>query len=384
MISLILFWLAAAALIVAGIVIIIAPLRAGRATIARSRADSDVAVYRDQLEELERDLERGLIGTVEADAARTEISRRLLAADAARATEKTATAKAATRFAFVVAIALPLLAVPLYLYSGAPGLPSQPFAERLAKAPEEQNLEELVARVEEHLRSNPGDAEGWRVVAPIYARMGRFDDAADAHAKIIDLDGPTAQRLADLGEALVFAGEGLVTARAAALFDEAVRLDPENAQARYFTGLAALQEGNRARASEIWRALKADADPNAPWARMVSQSLAALDADEEAGGAPAGPAGEAIAGLPPEDRQQAIRGMVDGLDARLSEEGGTEAEWRQLIRARSVLGEGDAALDALNRAINALAPDAEAAARLISAARDMGVEWQPPSPDVSP
>ena len=363
----IIFWVIAAALVAICAFLVLAPLRRNMAL--RGRADSDVAVYRDQLDEIERDLERGLIGEAEAKAATTEISRRLLAADAARAGESDTRSRAGAQFAFVLVAAVPFLTIPLYLYSGAPGLPSQPFAERIAQAPEDQSLEELVARVEEHLRANPGDADGWRVVAPIYARMGRFEDAATAFGRLIDLDGPTAERMADLGEALVFADEGLVGSRAAAVFERALVLDATNAQSKYFLGLAALQEGDTAKARSIWEELQQEADPDLPWARMVARSLAALDEDPAQRSAE-----EAIAALPDEDRAAAIRGMVDGLDKRLSGDGGTEAEWRRLMRARMVLGEPEAAAQVLQRALADLASDQEAAARMISMARELGVD----------
>lgn len=372
----VIFWIFAAVLVLACAYLVLIPLRRSRAL--RGRADSDVAVYRDQLDEIGRDLERGMIGETEAKAARTEISRRLLVADAARSAESNSQTKAGSQFAVILVLAMPFLAVPLYMYSGAPGLPSQPFAERISKAPEEQSLDELVARVEEHLRANPGDADGWRVVAPIYGRMGRFEDAATAYGRLIDLDGATAERLADLGESLVFADEGLVGDRAAAVFARAISMDAAHAQSNYFLGLAALQEGDRDTARAIWQELQANADPDLPWARMVTQSLAALDAE------PSEPsAEEAIATLPDEDRAAAIRGMVDGLDERLATNGGSEAEWRQLMRARMVLGEADAARDALERALENLAPDAAAAARLVSAAHELGIEL-PNAEDASP
>ncbi|MDW3099287.1 MAG: c-type cytochrome biogenesis protein CcmI [Alphaproteobacteria bacterium] len=363
----VIFWIFAAILVLVCVYLVLIPLRRSRAL--RGRADSDVAVYRDQLEEIDRDLERGMIGEAEAKAARTEISRRLLIADAARTAESNSQTRAGSQFAVILVVAMPFLAVPLYLYSGAPGLPSQPFAERISKAPEEQSLDELVARVEEHLRANPGDADGWRVVAPIYGRMGRFEDAATAYGRLIDLDGATAERLADLGESLVFADEGLVGDRAAAVFARAVSLDAAHAQSNYFLGLAALQEGDRDTARAIWQELKENADPDLPWARMVTQSLAALDAEQSEPSAE-----ESIAALPDEDRAAAIKGMVDGLDERLAANGGSEAEWRQLMRARMVLGETDAAQDVLRRALENLAPDTAAAARLISAARELGIE----------
>lgn len=369
------FWLLAALLTAVCGLLVAMPLRWQMR--GRSRAESDLAVYRDQLAEVDRDVARGLMDESQAEATRTEISRRILAADTAQPDVTAGGRLGATRFAVLAVVVMPLLAIPLYMYTGAPGLPSQPFDERISKAPEEQSLDELVARVEQHLRGNPLDADGWRVIAPIYGRMGRFNDAADAYGRLIDLDGPTAQRLADLGEALVFADEGLVGERAANLFERALVMDPQNPQSQYFVGLAAAQEGDTDRARDIWKTLQDNADPDAPWARMVAQSLAALEAQASPQSPEVASPGAAIADLDPQARNQAIRGMVEGLDARLATDGGSEAEWRRLIRARLVLGDTQAATQALARGIENLAPDAEAAARLIAAAREMGLDVDP-------
>lgn len=367
----ILFWFAAAILTLGTAALVLSPLRGTRAM--RSRADSDVAVYRDQLEEVDQDLARGMIGKAEADAARTEISRRLLAADAARSAEAETASRAASRFAWIMVTAVPVLAVLLYLNGGAPGMPSQPFEARISKPPEEQNLEELVARVEQHLRANPADAEGWKVIAPIYARLGRFNDAADAYGRIVDLNAPTGDILAKLGEALVFANEGLVDARTVAIFERALTLDPQLAQARYFMGLAAVQEGDNGKARAIWTPLLEEADPSSRWGSMVARSLSALDQPPARVETDAQTTEEAIAALPVQQRADAIKGMVDGLDARLADEGGSVEEWLQLMRARMVLDQQEDATAVLARALAAYDGDEQAQRELTTGAEALGL-----------
>lgn len=376
--GMLLFWIAAALLIIVSAALVLAPLRGpGR---LRSRSESDVAVYRDQLDEVEQDLKRGLIGDAEAAAARTEISRRLLAADAARDREKGTRSRAGTSFAVIMVAAVPVLAVLFYLHGGAPGLPAQPFEARISKPPEEQNIEELVARVEQHLRANPEDADGWRVVAPIYARMGRFEDAGDAYGRLVDIEGPSAELLASLGEALVFADEGLVGERTVAIFERALSLDPTLPQARYFLGLAAVQEGDTDEARAIWATLASDFGENSQWGQMALRSLAALDqpAVEAAPGSapmtgPASEAGQAIADLPPEERAAAIEAMVDNLDSRLDAEGGPVDQWLRLMRARVVLQQEEQATDVLTRALTAFEGDEAARDRLLAEADALGL-----------
>ena len=238
------------------------PLRRGWATAAAQTPD-DSAVYRDQLQEIERDLAAGSIGANEAEAARIEVSRRLLATDEAEAarmrdaeTNRETAVKALLRGRQLsVALAVMVLtfgAGGLYLTLGSPDLPGQPLAARLAAAHGEGNsVEALFRRVEAHLKQHPEDGRGWEVIAPVYMRLGRYEDAAKARANALRLLGPTAQRQADLGEALVALENGTVTAEAKAAFDAAIRLDPGNVSARFYQGIAAEQDGNSEEAARI-------------------------------------------------------------------------------------------------------------------------------------
>ncbi len=113
----------------------------------------------------------------------------------------------------------------------------------------------MVAQVEAHLAKNPNEGRGWEVVAPIYLRMGRFDDAVKARRQALALNGATAERQAGLGEALTAAANGIVTAEALAAFKAALALDADHVKARFFLGLAAEQDGRVERSGAIWRAL---------------------------------------------------------------------------------------------------------------------------------
>ena len=244
------------------------------------RSGSDVAVYRDQLDEIERDRAAGLIEDKEAAAAQVEVSRRLIAAADAQTPASVPSTSATWRRRAVAVLALvmlPLGAAGLYLAFGSPSLPDQPLAPRLAAARGTQSVDSLIAQVETHLERNPEDGRGWEVIAPIYLRLGRLDDAVKARRNALRLNDRTAEREAALGEALVFAANGVVTAEAKAAFEKAVALDAGHVQARYFLGLAAEQDGDRSQAAAIWRALIEAAAPDAPWLEFVRRALARVE-----------------------------------------------------------------------------------------------------------
>ena len=178
---------------------------------------SDVEVYRDQLDEIERDRAGGLIGEREAEAARVEVSRRLLAAadDVAPARSPDRVGWRGRVAALTALTLLPLGAASLYLMLGSPDLTGQPQAARVESSPEQSPIAELVGRVEAHLEQNPEDGQGWEVLGPVYMRLGRYDDAVKARKNTLRLLEPSAGRWADLGEALTGAANGIVTAEAA-------------------------------------------------------------------------------------------------------------------------------------------------------------------------
>ena len=224
-------WIPLALMTAAAVFMVLWPL--GRARLATA-SGGDLAVYRDQMRELERDRSAGLIGSAEADAARVEISRRLLAAADAQHSPPAVLAPWRRRSVAVAAlIALPFGAVALYLALGFPGLPDQPLAAR-AVGPENRSIAALVAQVEDRLERNPQDGRGWEVLAPVYMRLGRFDDAVKARRNAVRLLGASPTREADLGEALVAAANGVVTAEAKAAFDRALALDARDPRAKFF------------------------------------------------------------------------------------------------------------------------------------------------------
>jgi cytochrome c-type biogenesis protein CcmH len=377
-------WIVFSVLAVAAALSVLVPLsRSGREL--RETAAYDVEVYKAQLGEVDRDLDRGLISEEAAEAARTEIARRLIAAGGAEE-EIPATADAGrrsgARFGLRVAQALALVAVPLgtiglYSVIGSPDIPDQPLVARLQEPVLNRSLPDLVARVEQRLAEEPSDGRGWDVIAPAYMRLGRAEDAAAAYAAAIRILGSTVRRETDRGEALVIANNGIVGAEARAAFERAVALDARAIKPRFFLALALTQENRNEDAIAAWQALLDEAQGGEAWAEAVRVELAKLGVETEPTVAAApGPSQGDIASaaqMNAEDRSAMIRSMVDRLDTRLSDEGGSADEWLRLMRAVAVLGDTDRLRDTATRAQEALKADPSAVAQVKSLARELGV-----------
>ncbi len=309
----------------------------GRSSTRRISGGSETTVYRDQLAEVGRDAAAGLIGEPEAAAARVEIGRRLLeAADAESRQPRESKPWPRRAVAIVALTGIPLLALAIYLPLGSPRLPDFPLAARIQTADASQSLDSLVAQVESHLEKNPADGRGWTVVAPVLVKLGRFDDAARAYRNVITYEGETAQRRADLGAAIAGAAGGIITSEAKKEFELALALNPREAKARFFLGMAAQQDGRNADAVKIWKSLLADAPADAEWRATVQEALAQVK-----DGAPR-PTDEAVAAasdMNEADRSAMIHTMVDRLAARLKQDGNDVDGWLRLARAYMVLNE---------------------------------------------
>jgi len=349
-------WFVFALMTVAAIFAVLWPL--GRAG-GGQREGSEVAVYRDQLAEIERDLAAGLIAAPEAEAARVEIGRRLLAAASTEPAPDGQSSLKWRRAAAVLAlVGLPLVAIGVYASLGSPRLHDFPLAQRDRAPGMAQSLENMVTQVEQHLEKHPTDGRGWNVLGPVLQRLGRYDDAVRAYRNSLTYNGESAERRSDLGEALSAAAGGVVTAEAKAEFERAHALSADEPKANYFLGLAAEQDGRKDDAASIWRALLARAPADAPWRPLVQSSLARV------GGGSGTPSlsDDTIAAakdMSEGDRGAMIRGMVERLANRLKQNGDDVDGWLRLVRAYVVMGERDKARGALSDAREAVANDAE-------------------------
>ena len=390
-----LLWFGFAVLTAAVVVTLLRPLLAGREDDVKAPA-ADAAVYRDQLAEIEAERARGLIGDSEVEAARVEIARRLLATSGPK--ERTATSAAPrsaslANVAMGLAAALPVLAIAAYLAVGTPTMPGLPHASRAAP-PGTTPVAELVTKVEARLREHPEDGRGWDVIAPVYLRLGRYAEAADAFARALRLVGESPDRLAGLAESHVLANDGVVTEAARTSYARLQQLVPERMEPRFWLAVAAEQDGRFEEAAAAYAKLLAEGDAAAPWRPTVverwrtartrlglatepvpTSKTAATSDGKTSGLAPKLDKADvdAIQAMPPEARKQMIEEMVAGLDKRLSQDGRDLEGWQRLIRAYAVLGRREDALAALDRARAALAQETQSLEVLGALAKSLGL-----------
>lgn len=358
------FWLSAAALVAFVLLLLLRTLVVPPKT--ESAVSEDVAFFRAQDAEIDRQLAIGMIDEAEARSAKAEAARRLITLSRQSGPEEKTDGKRSRAAQVLVALAVPALALPLYLKLGAPNLPAQPFASRTDLNRGQVDLERMVERLDAHLQESPDDAKGFELAYPVYMRTGRFEQAQAAAQRLIELKGPAAERYAALAEAGMFAAQGEVTAEVRAALEKALDLDPKLARARFYSAIAAEQGGDRAKALDILKALDGDL-PEGQEKRAVASQIARLSA-------PPASAAEALRNLPKDQQDQSIRAMVDGLETRLKDKGGSADDWQKLVRALAVLGDKPRAAAALKLAREALASDQAALGALGELARQYTIE----------
>ncbi|MEO0672530.1 MAG: c-type cytochrome biogenesis protein CcmI [Pseudomonadota bacterium] len=393
-----------AALLAAAVVVAVTwPLHRGRAADAEAETvAADVNVYRDQLDEIESDLARGVLTEADAASARVEVSRRLLNAskphaldtdaDVAKAADAPNRSAGTPGWAFAAAAIIPATALGVYLWLGSPTAPDQPRSARLSVPLDRLSPQELIARVEARLQAQPDDGRGWDLIAPLYLRQARFGDAVTAFRNGIRLNGASPERAKGLADSIVGANRGRVTDQALALYEAVAKDDPNRFDAAFWIAIAKEQRGDLKGAAADYALLLPRTQQGTRGRAAVEERLAfvrsaigtgkpdAKTADPNAKAAPpktaTGPTEDdvkAAEGMAPEDRSAMIRGMVARLDERLGDASTDLDGWQRLVRAYMVLGERDQARAALQRAEKALRGNAQALAALKRSAEALGL-----------
>ena len=335
-----------------------------RKSIAENTS-SEMDFYKGQLSDIERDIERGLLPVAEAQASRAEIARRLLGLQKEQGFFKPFQDNATQRkLALLLGlVVLPLVSVGLYGIYGNPTLKDMPLASREDIGNESQAIAKAVARIEANLAASPDNLKAWSTLAPVYMRLGRFQDAVTAYGKILALTGEDAMVRALLGEAKVAAANGIITDEAKQDFLKAIAKDPSVAMAQFYLGLAVEQAGDAPKAIALYEALLDTVADRPEWVKAIKARLAKLKSE---------PPAEATA----QADQEMILGMVSRLAARLEKEGGSTEEWARLIRSYTVLGKRDDAEQALASARSAFKTDQDATQQLQALARETGLSWR--------
>ena len=411
------FWIFCTVLVLCVAAAIFAPIwraRQSGTAAAMPAAAYDLQVYRDQLREVERDLERGVIAPEDADRLRTEIGRKVLDADRRQGAAVPPSRGGAGAGAALVLLALLAGAVALYLREGAPGAPDLPIASRIAMAeraydtrPSQDQAEaqttapadlpdpdpEYMALVEQ-LRAavarNPDDPQGLTLLATSEMRLGNITAAREAQQRLVAArgDAASAEEVMRLAALMIEAAGGIITPEAEQVLARSLGKDPNQPQARYLLGLLQLQNGRPDRAFPIWRRLIEEGPADAPWIAPIRngiQDLAWLagqpdyvppePSTPEMPSLPGPDAGmlDAAEDMSPEQRQEMIGGMVARLEARLADQGGTPEEWARLISSLGVLGQTDHARDIWTEAQTRFAASPEALQTVRAAAQAAGL-----------
>ena len=381
-----LFWILCAVLTVLVTVMVLRPVIASTAQqgIDGDGKSADLTVYRDQLAEVERDHGRGLLSDAEAEAARLEVSRRIIAAGrAASADGADAAATDVSRHLtyYGAAAVIVFTALGLYITNGSPGYEGRPHAERAKGPVKGAPVVELVARVEARLREHPDDGQGWDVLGPVYLRQRRFDDAATAFRRAISLLGESQARLGGLAEALLSKTNGIVSEDVRRIYEKMIAKQPELFVPRFWLAVRKEQDGDNDGARKAYEALLRRDNLPPQIVGMVRERYAAV------GGTPPAPKAAQAGGsggkmpapsidprsVPQDQRAAMIEQMVSGLATRLAEQGGSLEEWQRLIRAYTVLGRRDRAITALGDARRNLEKNPEALSKLDVFAKSMGL-----------
>jgi cytochrome c-type biogenesis protein CcmH len=371
----------------------------------------DLQVYRDQLTEVDRDLARGVISEEDAERLRTEISRRILTADAKAQSHGDAGAQSPVLGSVVAAtMAAVLVGGSYWIYTqiGAPGYgdlglaarmemaetaranrPSQAEAEAEMPATSETEIQPEYAALVQRLRGavaeRPGDLQGHILLARSEAAMGNYLAAYEAQQQVLSIKGDDAngKDYADLADMMVLAAGGYVSPEAERVLEAALTRDPENGVALYYMGLMMAQTGRPDVAFRLWDRLLRQSPPNAAWlppilTQIEEMAFRAGVADYQVpaiAGIP-GPSAEdveAAGEMNAEDRQDMIRGMVARLSDRLATEGGTPEEWARLISSLAVLGDEAQAIAIWNNAQEVFADNPDALEIVREGARAAGL-----------
>ena len=335
-------------------------------------ASKDLLIYKDQLVEVEKDIEKGVLSKSESDAARIEVSRRILLADKRSKIEKQTSSNSQNHnkiITFIILIFILAGSLSIYAFLGNPRLPDMPLQTRLAEIKElrSQRISQeeaellvpdeiieapsdylaLVSKLRDAMKERPNDMQGLRLLALHEFRLGKYRSARKAHLKIINAlgDTATAKDFIDFAEVMIVATNGYVSPEAEFILRRGLEMKPNDGRARYYSGLSMAQSGRPDVTLRLWENLLDEGPDDAPWVPLIKEQIvdvARLVGVNLAQDQLPGPTSEQInsaGNMSDVDRKEMIQGMVSSLSNRLANEGGTVNEWARLIRALGVLGE---------------------------------------------
>jgi cytochrome c-type biogenesis protein CcmH len=279
----ILFWLICAALVAIALAFVLHTLlQRPAAPDEDHKKEANVEIYRDQLRELDADLANGIVSPEQYRQDRDEIERRLLE-DVAAATEtekKPAAARSDRAVVYAVAFGIPLAAVALYLLVGTSVALSGDTTAATSSSGNldsarktQQGIEANVAALAKRLEQNPGDADGWTMLARSYISLEKYREASDAYAKASALKTQDADVLVEYAFALAMANGRQLQGQPTELVRKALQIAPDNPRALELAGSAEFEAKNYKQAVAHWQKLLEKSSGNAELTQTISERI---------------------------------------------------------------------------------------------------------------
>jgi cytochrome c-type biogenesis protein CcmH len=348
------FWISIFLISIAAMAMICIPLLKSRVSY-RGELESEQALYKARLSEIDKDLELGRLDEESAQAVKAEEARRLLKISS---DSKTTTATTGNKLILMIAaLSLPIISIPFYYTTGTPQVVAAGSGSSAQNTP--PTMAELLEIAERRLESTPDDINGWKAVAPVYLRMGRFEEAENAYQNIIRLEGKKPETLLKLADVYIEEKKGQVDERAKALIDEVLSIDKQNPVARYYSGIVSLQAGREDETKQIWQNMIAGASGDEEWLPVIRSRLEELESLNKRPEAPKPELAEEK--LADDDEQNAqnemISQMVENLENKLLQDPQNKEGWEMLVRSYMVLNKPENATKAINAAVNAFPND---------------------------
>jgi cytochrome c-type biogenesis protein CcmH len=280
----ILFWVICAGLLIIALAFILPPLlqstpETHKGVTELERTQANIAVYRDQLQELKADLNNGIVNQEQFDQDSEEIEKRLLEDTAKTDHVITSLPEKGRATAYALALAIPLIAVVFYIKIGSPAGftgPAPRTTEARQMGPENRGAEQVAANVQklaDKLKENPADTEGWIMLGRSYTSMERFGEAAGAYAKATELKPNDADLWAEYAFVTAMAGSRKVEGKSLELVNQALKIDPDNAKALQLAGSAAFEAKDYKKAIDLWQRVLSRAPADSELGQAITERI---------------------------------------------------------------------------------------------------------------
>jgi cytochrome c-type biogenesis protein CcmH len=283
----ILFWLICAAMLVVALLYVLPPALRSESSKAKNedaRREANIAIYRDQLTELEADLRNGIVSEEQYAQDRDDIERRLLEDTATDKPAKklTGVSADARKHAYLAGVGLALVAVIFYLKVGSPegvtnaATNAGPPATAATAASGERTQAQIEANVDalaKRLQANPSDAQGWSMLALSYSRLQKYGEAAGAFAKATELNPNDADLWAEYAFAAAMANGRSLAGKPMEYVDRALKIDPDNSKALGLAANAAFEAKQYQKAIDYWQRLLKQVPPNSDVVQTIQARI---------------------------------------------------------------------------------------------------------------